>query len=396
MPDLYKTLGVEKSASSEAIRSAYKDLAKVNHPDRGGNPEKFKSIQNAYEVLSDENRRRVYDMTGSDSENIAQQGGMAAGGIPFQFMGGMGPFGGGFPGVSFDMSEVFGNLFGGGDGRRARKGGKGPNKYHDVGLRLADFYKGHDIKLKFNQARKCTGCSGSGAEASESCGACGGSGVRIMTRQIGPGMLAQTKAACDVCSGEGKRVIRQCRKCSGKKFTEHEKLLEIVIKPGMKDGEILTYAGECSDSPEYDSPGDVVLTLRRADMKDEVLDVYEWKQEDLLIRKQITYVESILGFTVVLDDHPNGLSPSFSWKGGPLIHGAVLEIPAYGMPKKSGGYGMLRIQVMITPPELKPWSPEDAAKLQSVFGGASSSFDNTTHQVLTASSPDSKLIVNSA
>jgi DnaJ family protein A protein 2 len=321
---------------------------------------------------------------------------MAAGGIPFQFMGGMGPFGGGFPGVSFDMSEVFGNLFGGGDGRKSRKGGKGPNKYHDVGLRLADFFKGHDIKLKFNQARKCTGCSGSGAEASESCGACGGSGVRLMTRQIGPGMLAQTRAACDVCSGEGKRVIRQCRKCNGKKFTEQEKLLEIAIKPGMKDGEILTYAGECSDSPEYDSPGDVVLTLRRADMKDEVLDVYEWKQEDLLIRKQITYVESILGFTVVLDDHPNGLSPSFSWKGGPLIHGAVLEIPAYGMPKKNGGFGMLRIQVMITPPELKPWSPEDAAKLQSVFGGAASSFDNTNHQVLTASSPDSKLIVNSA
>jgi DnaJ-class molecular chaperone len=94
MPDLYDALGVGRSASLEEIRKSYKDLAKTHHPDRGGNPEKFKAIQHAYEVLSNEERRNMYNMTGSDSENISQRGGMAAGGIPFQFNG----FGGaGFP-----------------------------------------------------------------------------------------------------------------------------------------------------------------------------------------------------------------------------------------------------------------------------------------------------------
>jgi len=387
MSDLYKVLGLERNASTEDVRKAYKKLAVEHHPDRGGNPEKFKAVQNAHEVLSDDNRRRVYDMTGQDNENLSHRGGMAAGGIPFQFGGG-GPFG--FPGVSFDMSEMFGNMFGGG-GQKQRRGGKGPNKYHDVGLRLADFYKGHDIKLKFNQGRKCMSCYGSGAESSESCGPCGGSGVRTLTRQIGPGMLAQTRAACDVCAGEGKRVIKQCSRCQGKKFIEHEKLLEIQIKPGMRDGEQLTYAGQCSDSQEFDSPGDVVLSLKRVDDKGELLDNYIWKQDDLTIRKQISYSESILGFTIKLDDHPSGTAPTFVWRSGPLIHGAVLQMPDQGMPKKDGSKGKLYIQIMITPPEPKAWSTEDAAKLQSVFGGAASSFDDSSHFQLKLHSADSAL-----
>lgn len=381
MSDLYKVLGIARDAQQEDIRKAYKKLAVEHHPDRGGNPEKFKAVQNAHEVLSDENRRRVYDMTGQDNENLANRGGMAAGGIPFQFSGFGGGFPGGFPGVSFDMSEMFGNLFGGG-GQRQRKGGKGPNKYHDIGLKLADFYKGHEIKLKFNQGRKCTACYGSGAESSEQCNPCGGSGIRTITRQIGPGMLAQTRAACDACAGEGKRILKQCPRCHGKKFNEQEKLLEIQIKPGMREGEQLTYTGQCSDSAEFDAPGDVILTLKRADDKEEYLDNYVWKQDDLTIRKQISYAESILGFTVKLDDHPSGLSPTFVWRSGPLIHGAVLQMPDQGMPKKDGSKGKLYIQVLITPPEPKPWSAEDAAKLQSVFGGESSSFDDATNHQL--------------
>lgn len=389
MPDLYNVLNVDRAASSEDIRRSYKDLAKTHHPDRGGDPEKFKAIQHAHEVLSDDNRRKMYDMTGSDSENVQQQGG------GFPFAGGMGPFGGGFPGMHFDMSEVFGSIFGGGGMQRNRRGGKGPNKHHEVGIRLADFYKGHNIKLKFNQARRCTSCSGSGAESSESCGPCGGSGVRLIARQIGPNMMAQTRAPCDLCGGEGKRIIRQCRACQGKKFTEHEKMLDIHIKPGMRDGEQLTYAGECSESPEFDLPGDVVLILKRADHKDEVLDVYEWISDDLLIRKQVSYVESILGFQIKLDDHPNGQAPTFVWRGGPLIHGAVLKMSGYGMPKKSG-FGNLYIQVMITPPDIKSWSSEDAAKIQSVFGGTSSSFDDSEIKSLSIESLDSKLVVRNS
>ena len=389
MSDLYSRLGVERNASTDEIRRAYKDAARVNHPDRGGNAEKFKSIQEAHEILSDDNRRRMYDLTGSTNNDAGSaMSGMAAGGIPFQFMGGMGPFG--MPGVSFDMGDILGSMFGGGGGRRqSRSGGKGPNKFHDIGLRLRDFYNGHEIKLTFNQARKCKSCSGSGSESTEECRPCNGTGVRTIMRQLGPGMMAQTRSGCEACGGEGKRSLRACRGCNGKKCTEREKSLDIKIKPGMSEGEQLTFAGECSDSPEYDSPGDVVLTLRRATSEDVA---FEWKGDDLWIRHTVTFSESILGFTVSLSNHPDGKSPIYTWRGGPLIHGASLCFPNGGMPKKAGvGFGNLYVQVMITPPLIVSWTPEDAAKLQSVLGGSSQTLDAAELPTLVLSSAESLL-----
>lgn len=367
MPDYYEVLGVSRDASLEEIRRSYKDLAKVHHPDRGGNAEQFKAVQMAHEVLSDENRRRVYDMTGSDGGS-APQGGMAAGGIPFQFMGGM-PFMGmpGMPGVSFDMSDILGNMFGG--ERKQRRGGKGPNKHHDIGLKLSDFYKGCEIKLKFNQARRCAPCSGSGAESSEKCGACNGVGARLLNRQIGPGMFAQTRVGCDVCKGEGKCILRTCKTCNGKRFMEKDKMLEIKVKPGMKEEEQIVYPGECSDTQEHDSAGDVVLTLKRADVSDTECDVFEWKGDDLWIRKRITFAESILGFKVEIPNHPNDQKPTYTWEGGPLLHGAVLQFPGGGMPTRSG-FGILYIQILVQPPAVVPWSTEQKTVLESVFGNS--------------------------
>lgn len=386
MADLYKVLGVNRDATTDEIRRAYKDMSKTNHPDReGGSKEKFQKIQEAAEVLSDDSRRRTYDMTGSVNEGQGNMGGMAAGNIPFQFMGGMGPFG--MPGVSFDMGDMFGQMFGGGGGpQRRQRADRGPNKHHDVGLRLSDFYKGHEINLRFNQARRCMPCSGSGAETTEQCGQCRGEGHRVIMRQIAPGMIAQTRVACDSCNGEGKRTMRVCRHCQGKRMNEKDKQLDIKITPGMRDGEHLVFSGECSDSPDYDTPGDVVLTLRRTGT-----DEYEWRGDDLWLRHTVTFAESILGFNIVLADHPNGLSPSFSWRGGPLIHGAVLQMSSMGMPRKGGGFGVLYLQIMITPPEVKPWTPEEAATLQSIFGGESVTMTDTLHK-LQISSKESLLI----
>lgn len=374
MSDLYQRLGVSRGASTDEIRRAYKDYARTHHPDRGGNAEEFKKIQEAHEILTDDERRRMYDLTGSAQDAGAAAGpqgpmpGMTAQGIPFQFMPGMGPFG--MPGVSFDMGGIFEGIFGGGAPQRRRRAERGPNKHHDVGLSLSDFYHGREIHLRFNQARRCTTCNGSGGESTESCGACNGSGTRISMRQIGPGMMAQTRGACDVCNGEGQRIMRACRGCNSKKYMEKEKQLDIRIVPGMKDGEQMTFTGECSDAPEYERPGDVVLTLR---LTQSLEDSYDWNGDDLTIRKTVTFAESILGFRVKLDTHPSGKAPEFVWRGGPLVHGAVLQIPDYGMPKRGGGYGVLFIQVMVQPPPTVPWSPEDAAKLQSVLGGATAS-----------------------
>ena len=395
MSDLYDRLGVERDASKEAIRRAYKDLAREKHPDRGGDPEEFKQIQEAHEVLTDEDRRRMYDMTGSAQEGGGPMSGMAAGGFPFHFMGGAGPFG--MPGVSFDMGDVFSHIFGGGGGGggpRRSKAPRGPNKQHDIGLPLRDFYNGKEIKLKFNQARRCSGCKGSGADATEPCGQCGSSGFKTMTRQIGPGIMAQSRMPCDGCGGEGKRVLRACGACHGKKFAEREKSLDIKITPGMRDGQNLVFEGECSDSAEFERPGDVVLTLRRTDAGVGDLDEYEWSGDDLTIRKSISYAESILGFSMTLDKHPGG-TRSVEWRGGPLIHGAMLKYEGGGMPRNGGGgFGALYIQVMVTPPPCVAWTPEDAAKLASVLGESVGGLSNGGTSVLTLSSAESKLVIN--
>jgi len=370
MPDYYKALGVDRDATPEVIRKAYRSLAREKHPDKGGNAEEFQVIQQAHEVLTDAERRRIYDMTGSDNPQGSGMSGMAAGGIPFNFMPGMGPFG--MPGVNFDFGGIFGQMFGGQpQAQNQPRRGNGPNKHHDIGLKLSDFFKGKDIKLKFNQARRCIPCSGSGAEHSESCGQCGGSGVRTITRQIGPGMMAQTRAACDMCRGEGRKVVRSCKNCNGKRFSEQEKELAIHILPGMREGENVVFSGECSDTLEYESPGDVVLTLRRADMGIGETDEFEWKGDDLWIRKEISFAESVLGFQFEFTDHPNGSKPTFVWRNGPLIHGAALTVPSLGMPKKGGGFGNLVVQILVIPPPVVGFTAEDAAKLQSILGGTS-------------------------
>ena len=368
--DLYKRLGVARGASVDEIKKAYRALAREHHPDKGGDPEVFKAIQEAHEVLSDDRRRQMYDMTGSVNEQPGGggggMGGMAAGGVPF-FMSQMGPFG--MPGVNFDMGDLFSGMFG---GRRPpqQRGGKSPDKRQDVGLRLDQFYKGTDIKLKFNQARRCGMCNASGAETTEPCGAgCNGTGFRMVHQQLGPGMVVQSRAPCDACSGSGKRVLRACKGCQGKKFIQKEKVLDIKVTPGMVVGEALTFSGECSDTLEYDTPGDVILDLKMA--SDGNPPKYEWNGADLIYKYYVSFTESILGFEVVLGDHPSGESPKYSWRGGPLINGSVLKIEGGGMPKRDGGFGVLHLQICVRPPPVVAWSAEDAAKLASVLGAPS-------------------------
>ncbi len=372
MPSLYDVLGVAKDASGDEIRRAYYGLAKQKHPDRGGNAEEFKQIQQAHEVLSDEGKRKMYDMTGSmDGGDGGAAGGMAAGGIPFQFMGGMGPFG--MPGVSFNFGSMFENLFGGGGpappggAKPAARRGKAPNKHSTICITLADFYNGRSIKLTFNQSRRCGGCGGSGAEKTDPCGTCGGRGVRMITQMIGPGLAAQQTRTCDVCSGEGKRVIKQCTACHGKKFQEREKVLTVDIQPGMHEGKTFVFTGECSDTLEHDEPGDVILTLKRTDTSP-TSEEWGWKGHDLWIRKRISFAESIVGFSTTLEGHPSGQPVVVEWQKGAVLHGTTFQVDGKGMPNGTGGYGNCFVQVLVDPPERREWSAADRAALESVFG----------------------------
>lgn len=333
MSDLYQRLGVSKNASSDEIKKAYRELARQHHPDKGGDAEKFKSIQEAAEVLTDENKKREYD-------NRGQQ-------IPFN----MGPGNMPFP------PEFF-NMFGGFHQQQMRRqGGKGPSNQIDVRLNLENFYRGFEFNLNFKQHRKCGDCSGSYTK----CGACNGAGNRMIRQQMG-NMIINAQAPCDACNGQGEQTTSSCSTCNGKRLIEKDRTLSTKLPPGMRDGERVVFEGECSATLEHDTPGDLVLVVHLEPTP------YEWKENDLYYKHTISYAESILGFEFTLKDHPSGNSPSFSWKSGPITRGAVLSIAGEGMPRKGGGFGSLHVTIDITPPIATSWDPETYQKLEDIFG----------------------------
>lgn len=366
---LYEALEVDKTASADDIRKAYLRLSRTNHPDKGGDPEKFKAINHANEILSNPERRQMYDVTGSDQEDGGGGHGGGGGGFPMHemFMGGI-PFGLGGMGSIF--ADMFGGAMGGGGGRRQRKAPRGPDKMQDIPLSLADFYNGRNIQIKFQQQRGCGLCKSTGSLKTEPCGSCRGAGMKVMMRQIGPGMMQQSVQPCVDCSGEGKRILQVCHECSGKKYRVHEKALNTRIEPGMADGEKIRYVGECSDSPEYETPGDVVLNLVRTTVAEE--GDFEWQGADLHITHSVEMAEALLGFNAVVKGHPSGKDISLNWGGGLLQHDAVLVAKGMGMPrsKRPGEFGDLfvHIDVSVSGGELRAgWTAEQRASLREVF-----------------------------
>jgi len=335
--DLYSVLGVSKSADTSEIRSAYKQLAKEHHPDKGGDPEKFKELSQAHEVLSDEGRRKMYDMTGSISEQ--GQGG--------------GPFGSG--GMPFPMSEMFGGMFGGmfpggpmGMRQARRQEGKAPGKTQDLPLRISDYYNGRTLSVKLGRHSFCKICKGSGAASTTPCTDCGGQGQVRQMIQMGPiQMLSQ--GPCHPCQGKGHRNVGSCSGCHGRGVLPDEKSLEIKVEPGMMSGNTVVFAGMCSDSQGYTEPGDVTVVLREAD---EEGDARGWVREGTKLKTSITInlTESLLGTTKILKGHPgfpNGIPVEIPAGVQNMWTGTIptLGMPVRGTPK----FGEAYISVLVIP-----------------------------------------------
>ena len=358
--DLYTVLGVSKTAETSEIRSAYKQLAKEHHPDKGGDPEKFKELSQAHEVLSDEERRKMYDITGSVSEQ--GQGG--------------GPFGGGMP---FPMSEMFSGMFGGmfpggpmgpgGMGMRQgrRQEGKAPGKSQDLPLRISDYYNGRTLSVKLGRHSFCKVCKGSGAASTSQCTDCGGQGQVRQMIHMGPiQMLSQ--GPCHPCQGKGQRNSGTCTGCDGRGLLPDEKSLEIKIEPGMMSGNTIVFSGMCSDSQGYTEPGDVTVVLREAD---EEGDARGWAREGTKLKTSITInlTESLLGTTKILKGHPgfpNGVPLEIPAGVQNMWTGSIptLGMPVRGTPKFGEAY--ISVLVIPTTEELAALN-KNASLLQTAF-----------------------------
>jgi DnaJ family protein A protein 2 len=326
MDDPYARLGVSRNASQDEIKKAYRKEALKHHPDReGGDTEMFQKIEAANSILSNPERKALYDATGSVTEGPGP---------------GFNPFGGG--GFNVNLSEMFGQMFGShsGSGSRPRRPPVGPHKLHEIGVSLSDLYHGKQFELRIKRDILCPTCDGHGGMHVETCSSCNGSGTRVSQIQMGPMMMVQ-QGPCTDCVG-GKKVRDTCTACSGKKVKETESVLPVKIEPGMQEGERLVFAGQCSESPDFERPGDVILVLRASSTE-----LGRWIREGSTLKRSLTltWAEALLGFERDLEGHPSGRPLHIVWTGGFVKEGEVLRVVGWGMPDHivKGSLGDLRL-----------------------------------------------------
>ncbi len=255
--DYYEVLGVSKDADEATLKKAYRSLAKKYHPDlHPGDAEaekSFKEVNEAYDVLSDSDKRAKYDQYGHAAFDPAA--GAGAGG--FGGFGGFGDFGDIF-------SSFFGGGFGGGGGGQRRNG---PMRGDDIGARVAIEFEeaafGVKKEVNYNRICKCPDCSGSGAAkgtSAETCTKCRGSGQMNVTQRLG-GMQFQTQTTCDSCRGKGKIIKNPCNNCRGTGFIRISKKLEVSIPAGIDDGERIALRGQGNDGRNGGPAGDLILQV---------------------------------------------------------------------------------------------------------------------------------------
>ena len=231
----YDLLGCTKEANDADIKKAFRKAAMTHHPDKGGDPEKFKEISKAYEVLSDPEKKQLYDEYGEEGLEGGGGGGGAAG---------------------MDIFDLFGGgMFGGGGGRdpRSRGKAKGEDVVFPLKVTLEDLYNGTSKKLRLTKNIICVQCGGKGGKGEGTCRDCKGQGVRIVIRQLGPGMIQQMQTACGACKGTGSMIAEKdrCKKCNGDKTTKEKKTLEVFITKGMRHSEKITFNGEADEAVSH-------------------------------------------------------------------------------------------------------------------------------------------------
>jgi len=295
--DYYKILGVEKGASEEAIKKAFRRLAHQHHPDKtGGDAEKFKEINEAYQVLSDTDKRAQYDQFGSTFNQ--------AGGNPYGQ--GFGGFSQGFNGQGFniniedlgDMFGGFGDMFGfGGAKSRSHSNSKGRDLEFRLEIAFLEAVFGVDKELKIKKLVKCHECSGSGIPLGakiETCKTCKGSGriTKIQRTILG---AIQMQSSCDDCSGEGRKSDQTCKVCRGKGQVEDAVKISVKIPAGINHGETIRLSDQGEAGLKGASAGDLYLHI-------EVSPNPDFKRDGFTIHtnKTISISQAILGDTVTI------------------------------------------------------------------------------------------------
>ena len=285
--DYYETLGISKGASDDEIKRAYRQMAKKYHPDM--NPDnkeaeqKFKEVNEAYEVLSDADKKAKYDQYGHAA---------------FEQGGGFG--GGGFGGFDFDMGDIFSSFFGGfGGGGRSQSRANSPQAGDDIGVRVVLSFEeaafGCKKEVSYARVQKCADCSGTGAKkgtSPEKCTKCGGRGTVTVQQRTAFGVMQSTKA-CPDCGGTGKIIKTPCENCRGKGYVKITKKLEVTIPAGIDDGQRIALRGQGNEGRNGGPAGDLIIQVSVRPHA-----IFERDGNDIYCEVPISFAEAALGATI--------------------------------------------------------------------------------------------------
>ena len=289
--DYYEVLGVQKGASEEEIKKAYKKMARKYHPDL--NPgdkdaeEKFKEVNEAYEVLSDSEKKARYDQFGFA-------------GVDPNFGAGAGGWGGGAGGAGFDfgdLGDIFGSFFGGGfGGGQARRNPNAPQRGESIRMNLTISFEeaafGCEKELELDRYESCETCRGSGAApgtSPETCPDCGGSGVVQTRRQTPMGVFAST-APCSRCGGRGKIIKEPCKDCRGSGMVRRRRKIQASVPAGIDNGQTISIRGQGHAGKNGGPAGDLLVTITVRPHE-----LFRREGTSVLCEAPITFPQAVLG-----------------------------------------------------------------------------------------------------
>jgi molecular chaperone DnaJ len=340
--DYYEILGLTKGASDDEIKKAYRKLAIKYHPDKNPDDkaaeEKFKEAAEAYEILSNPEKRQRYNQYGH-----AGVGGAASGG---------GGFGGGMN--MDDIFSQFGDIFGGGGGfggfgGSSRGGGRrvvrGSNLRVKVKLNLQEIAKGVEKKLKVNKFVSCNTCKGSGAKNGtfDTCKLCNGSGVQVRTQQTFLGAM-QTQTTCSGCNGEGKTVKDKCNTCHGDGIVRAEEVISINIPAGVAEGMQLSVSGKGNAAPRGGINGDLLVLIEEEEH-------LELKRDgsNLFYDSYVNFADAALGTSIEIPTVDSKVKVKLE---PGTQSGKVLRLKGKGLPDvNSYGTGDLLVNINVWTPQ---------------------------------------------
>ncbi|MBI4225218.1 MAG: molecular chaperone DnaJ [Candidatus Sungbacteria bacterium] len=351
--DYYKTLGIARNATKDEIKKAYRKLAHQYHPDKGGNEAQFKEISEAYQILSDDQKRSQYDQFGNVFEGGGRGGDQYSGG--FQWPGGFrvdfgeqGPNGGGSSAGDFDFSDIFEDFLGmgmGGGGRTRTHERKGKDIQIDLEIPFEESILGAKKEIELGKLSRCTRCSGAGGEPgskTKTCPTCQGKGNVQKTQRTFLGSFTQV-STCPECFGQGTRPETACQQCRGKGVEQRVEQLEIFVPRGIRDGEILKITGKGEASLANGVAGDLYAHLHVLPHK-----VFRRQGEDIIMALPIKLSQAILGDSVEVNAIDGAIKLKIPEGTQP---GDILKVRGKGAYHPSGyGRGDLLVEMKVDVP----------------------------------------------